>query len=304
MTTSRRSALGCLLLLLVALNLLAVYPVATQDRPGTPLPDREAFLREVKKKLRREDRDIYPYIYNEREVQVEFDGDGKATKRTVKTYEVYPLEGHEPYRRLISTNGVPTDPRKLEDADRKHQQKVQEWVRDRKNESASDRAKREQKEARARQEEARSIEEVFRVFDVRLVGREFVRGRPAIATTFAPRPGVEPVDNDLDILTKVRGRALVDEQEHELVRVDAETTDTITWGFGLLARLYKGSTLSFERQKVNGEAWLPVRLFVHPRARLALLRRYDTETTRDYSDYRKFTVDTATSFTLPKPPGR
>ncbi len=292
---------GRIFVLLTALSLLFVYQASSQDHQGTALPDRDAFLREVMKKLRREDKNIYPYTYTEHEVQVEFDSNGKPAKRTVKVYEVYPIEGDDPYRRLLSTNGVPTDARKLEEADRKHREKVQEWVRDRQHESASDRRKREQKEAKARQEEARSIEEVFRVFDIRLVGREVLRGRSTIVATFTPRAGVEPADSDLDVLTKVRGRALIDEQEHELVRLEAETTDTISWGFGILARLYKGTTLTFERQKVNDEAWLPVRMFVHPRARLALLRRYDTETTREYSDYRKFTVETATSFTLPKP---
>jgi len=306
------SRIGGTLLLLVVLGLLAVCPVAgqergatpsgSQDRTAAPLPDRRTFLLEVMRKMRREDREIYPYTYTEHEVQVEFDGNGKTTKRTEKIFEVYPpVEGDDPYRRLVSTNGVPTDPHKLEEADRKRREKVLEWVRQRQNESPSDRAKREQKEAQARQEEARTIEEVFRIYDMRLVGREMVRGRPAIAVTFVPRPFVETAISDLEPLLKVRGRALMDEQEHELVRVDAETTDAITMGFGLLARLYKGTTVSFERQKVNGEVWLPARLFFHPRARIALLKKYDTETTREYSDYRKFTVDTATSFTLPKP---
>jgi hypothetical protein len=92
----------------------------------------------------------------------------------------------------------------------------------------------------------------------------------------------------------------VDEQDHQVTKLELETIDTITIGLGLLARVHKGTTFGFERQKVNDEAWLPMRATVHPRGRIALFKRLDTHVVREYGDYRKFGVDTAVSFTLPK----
>jgi hypothetical protein len=36
-----------------------------------------------------------------------------------------------------------------------------------------------------------------------------------------------------------------------------QSIDTLSMGFGVLARLQKGSQLSFPRRRVNGEVWLP-----------------------------------------------
>ena len=58
-------------------------------------------------------------------------------------------------------------------------------------------------------------------------------------------------------MRKFAVRAWVSESDRELVRVDAEAIDTLSMGFGLLARLHKGAKLSFLRTKVNDEVWLP-----------------------------------------------
>jgi len=269
-----------------------------QDRP---LPEKEPFLTEARKRLQSDGRLLSHYTFREHQVRVDLDGNGRAEKETTKEYEVYPsVEGSPSYRRLLVTNGVPEPARKLEEADRKQREKVLAWMHDREHESPGARAKREATEKRDRDEEARIIDDIPRVYDIRIVGREEIRGRPAIKLTLDPRPGVKPVVEDAAPMAKLRGRAWVDEHDFELVRVEMESTDTISLGWGLLARIGAGTTLSFERQKVNDEVWLPVRMAAHPKARVALVKRVDAEIVNEYSDYRKFTVDTAITFTPPK----
>jgi len=262
-----------------------------------PLPDRDTFLAEARKRLKSDDRLQSQYTYTERQVRVDFDGKARQDKRTARTFEVYPsLEGSPSYRRLVAINGAPVPPKTLEEADRKHRGRLQAWIRDRGRETASDRAKREQKKRAEQQKEERVIDEIVRVYDIRLVGRESIRGRPAIVMTLVPRPGVKPLMSETAQMIKLQGRAWVDELDFEVVRVELQLIDTISIGWGLLAPVQKGTTLSFERQKVNGEVWLPARMAAHPKARIALFKRFDAEIISDYGDYRKFTVDTAISF--------
>lgn len=270
-----------------------------QDKP---LPEKDAFLAEARKRITSDERLLSQYTFRERQVRTDFAGDGRAEKKTTKEFEVYPsVEGSPAYRRLIATNGVPESPRKLEDADRKHREKLLEWIHDRQAESPIVRGRRELKERREREQEERIMDDILRVYDIRLVGREEVRGRPAIVLTLTPRPGVKPSVEDAAPMTKLRGRAWVDERDFEVVRVGLESTDTINLGWGLLARIGSGTTLLFERQKVNDEVWLPARVTAHPKARIALVKRFDAEIISDYSDYRKFTVDKAISFAPAKP---
>jgi hypothetical protein len=275
-------------------------PVRAQDRP---LPDRDPFLAEVRKRLKSDDRLQSQYTFTEHQVRVDFDGDARPEKKTSKTFEVYPsVDGSPSYRRLIAMNDVPVPLKKVEEADRKHREDMQAWVRARQHETDRDRAERERKERADQQEEARVIDDIARVYDIRLVGREIIRSRPAIVMTLVPRPGVQPLQPQSAPMTKLRGRAWVDEQDCEVVRVQLESTDAISFGWGLLARVQKGTTLSFERRKVNDEVWLPARVAAHPKARIALLKRLDAEIVSDYSEYRKFTVDTAVSFAPIKQP--
>ena len=74
---------------------------------------------------------------------------------------------------------------------------------------------------------------------------------------FRPKPGVDPAGRAGKILVKFAGRAWIDEEDKQLVRVDAELVDTLSFGLGVLARLQKGSRASIIRRKVNDEIWLP-----------------------------------------------
>jgi hypothetical protein len=79
-----------------------------------------------------------------------------------------------------------------------------------------------------------------------------------------------------------------------------EVMEPVSIGLGIIARLYVGSHAKIERAKIDGEAWLPTRSHFVGTGRLLLLRRLDIDQLSEYSDYKRVTADTATSFTLPK----
>jgi hypothetical protein len=268
-----------------------------------PLPDRDSFIADVRKHLKSDERLQSQYTFTERERRTDFDGGGRPQKRSSKTYEVYPSSEKSPsYRRLIAVDGVQVPPRKLEEADRKHREEVLAWVKARTAETESERARRLAKEREDDAHESRVIDDIQRVYDLELAGREMIHNRPAIVVTLTPRPGARPLERESMPMTKLRGRAWIDEHDREVVRVEVESTDTLTFGWGILARVQKGTTLAFERVKVNDEVWLPARTSAHPKARIALLKKFDAEIVSEFSDYRKFTVDTSVTFGRPKHP--
>jgi hypothetical protein len=66
-----------------------------------------------------------------------------------------------------------------------------------------------------------------------------------------------------------------------------------------VAKLYKGATVSVDRRKVNGEVWLPARVRLNLSGR-ALVRKFNVESVIEFSDYRKFSVETGETFKVPK----
>jgi hypothetical protein len=153
------------------------------------------------------------------------------------------------------------------------------------------------RKARERQEEQDVIDDVFAVYEIRLIGREMLDGRPTLVTTLTPRKQARTKSDAGKFLKKVRGKAWVNEADRQVVRTELEAVDDITFGFGLLARMQKGSTMMFRRTLVNGEIWLPAEAQYSVVGKTLVFRKFSLESTTRFSEYRKFNVTTSEEVT-------
>jgi hypothetical protein len=276
------------------LNTFLFLLLIVQQASEQPLPDLKSFLAEFRKTLHTDNLLLSKYTYTEKETHIELDSDGKTKKTEVKVYQV--LRGPEPedeYRRLLSKNGVPVEPKELEKQDREHQKETEERERKRKKKTA---AELEKERAEEQREEDKIIDDLFSMYDIRILGRDSIDGRSAIRLSFKARPRSQPKTREGKIMQKIAGTAWVNEDDHELVRIDSEAIENISFGFGLLAKLNKGSRLIAERLRINDEVWLPSRVEVSINARMLLLKGFNFREIVEYSDHKKFDVETILSF--------
>lgn len=272
--------------------------LSAQDRP---LPDPGPFLEDVRVKLRRDEELQSGYMYVETRRELKLDKSMRATKESVSVIESYPgLPGEERWERVIAEDGKPVPPAELEKRDRERQKKAEEYVRKLAKQTDKDREKQRREDEKQRREEAEIIDEIFRVYDVRLLRRERLEGHDTIVCALTPRRGVKPRTRDGKIMQKFIATAWISEADRELVRLQVEAIDTVSIGMGLLARVHKGTRASFQRRKVNGEVWLPASWDYSASARVMLVKTFRVGGTSEFSGYRKFTVDTATTYTNPK----
>jgi hypothetical protein len=277
---------------------LIIFLLATPAAQERPLPDYDTFAAQVKKHLATDEERQSGYTFMERRIEQKLDRSGRTNEETVKVFEVYPgLPGEERYRRLVEENGKPVPPVKLAKQDRDRQEEAEEYARTLSNVSRQQAAAREYEKARREYEAA--IDDLFRIYDIRMVRREAIDGHPTILATLTPKRGVKPLTDDGNIMRKFKARAWISESDYELVRVEIEAIDTLSFGLGLLARVHKGTVATYERRKVNNEAWLPAEVTWTASARVALVRRLRLRGVSEFSNYRKFTVDTSTTY---KPP--
>jgi hypothetical protein len=82
----------------------------------------------------------------------------------------------------------------------------------------------------------------------------------------------------------------IDKAEYQWVRLEGETTDTISYGV-FLARLNPGAKLVFEQTRVNGEVWLPRREWVRGSGRIGLVKKIAMDEEITWSNYRKFQAE-------------
>ena len=285
-------------LILWVLSLLTLPAVSAQQRP---LPNADAFLKETRKHLQTDSTLQSSYSYVETRRELKLDSQGRSTGASVKVLESYPgLPGQDRWERLISEDGTPVPAPALARQDRERQKKAEEYAQRLTSEPAKTAAQQRSDWDKAQRETTRTIDDIFRVYDIRMLGRETIDGHETIAFSLTPRSNAQPLTREGGIMRHFGVRAWVSETDYELVRLEAEAFETVPFALGLLARLHKGSRVAFERRKVNDEVWLPARSSYTGSARVGLIKTIRRGGSSEFSNYKKFTVGTTTTFTESK----
>jgi hypothetical protein len=261
--------------------------------PPKPLPEAGPFLAELRKTLHTDTMLLSQYTYTEKRTLTFLDSDQKPKKTEVNVFEVFPRSPDRiGYQRQIVKNGKTLTGEELEKSDRALQKKI-DSARRRLNDSSP--AEREKRRAERLQKEEQVLDDVFGGYDAKLIGREMLLGRPVILVKFTPRPGYKPKTKEGKTMQHVAGTAWVSEDDHQVARVEMEVIDPISIGLGILAKLQKGASIKAERQKFNEEIWLPMKTDITLNARL-LFKGFNIRQTVEYSDHKKYSVDTILKF--------
>ena len=277
---------------MLALYLFAViFFVQDQQKP---LPELKPFLEELRKTLHTDGLLLSQYTYTDELTEIELDSKGKAKKTELSAFQVFPgSPGHVGYRRQIVRNGKPLSPEEIKKEEEALQKRIADAERRR---SQISPAQREQNRAARLRREQQIIDDALGVFDVEEVGRENIDGRPAILLKFHPGQKYKPKTFEGKSMQHVGGKAWIDEQDHQVVRVEIEVIDSISIGLGILAKLEKGASIVSERRKINDEIWLPVKTDVTLSAKVLMLKGFNMRQINEYSDHKKYTVDTVLKF--------
>ena len=78
----------------------------------------------------------------------------------------------------------------------------------------------------------------------------------------------------------------MDEQAREVIRAEATAIDDVSYGFGMIARLRKGATMSLTRERVDGDVWLPTSVRFSGEGRALMFRRLTVNHVIEWFDYQ------------------
>jgi hypothetical protein len=285
---------------LVVLVLMAEGLVSGQDRP---LPELQPFLAQARTRLQTDNERQRSYIYMETQRRMKLDGAGKTRSESVKVVESYPpLPGEgERWERVLEEDGRHKTEAELARQDAERRKTAEAVAKRLSSPTASDRAKATRAYEQDRREALARINDIFIAYDITMAGRERLDGHDTIALTLEPKPNARPATREGKWMQYFRCRAWISETDHELVKLNVEAIRDANIGFGMLARMNKGTVMTFTRRFVNGEVWLPARADYTIKARVLMLKRYLQGGTIEFSNYRRFTVDTATTIAPPAP---
>lgn len=222
------------------------------------------------------------YTCQQREVIKHLDKKGNVKSTEIKTYDIGFYYGEE-YSRLIMKDDKPLDDKEK----RKEDEKLEKFLAKYRNESPEEREKRADKEKKERQENRAYRLDVANAYDFRIVGEEELEGVNTWVIEATPRKDFKPTQPHADILKKIKGKMWIDKKEYNWIRVEAEATDTISFGL-FLFRIHPGSRFNFQQMHLNDEVWLLRRLYINGGARIALLKNEAIEQEDTFSNYKKF----------------
>ena len=267
-------------LCLLSVALLPLVGAAARDQA----PDAAALMAHVRDTLKREYARPERFTYVEQSRDVDISRFGGVSIGPLQTFEVYPAPFGDRWKRLIAVDGKPLDPAELARNDAKHRRDLEKQQA----ETPRQRAARQRRDAEETRDRDAIIADAYAVFEPSYAGRETINGQPTIVLMLKPRPDARVTTREGGWLKLAAGKMWVSESDHAIARLRIATTEDLSIGWGVVARLEPGSGFDYRRTRV-GDAWLPSELTVEGSGRTLLFRRFAVKTVTTYSRHQRYT---------------
>jgi hypothetical protein len=115
----------------------------------------------------------------------------------------------------------------------------------------------EERAQRKAQDRAEMVAAVRQAFRFTWLGRETRGGRTLLKLAMDPNPTFQPRSRSAELLTHARAVIWIDESQAQLVRGEAEIIRDISFGGGVLGKIYRGGRFVMEQEEVAPGIWLP-----------------------------------------------
>jgi len=270
------------------------FPIKSQVK----LPDLKALFKEIDDNQKAADKIRENYAGTRVEEETDFEKDGKVKKTELKEYTFFYLNGDE-VSTLVKKDGKALS----DDEQKKENEKTQKEIaeiqkREAKKEAKDEKAKEEGK--KEKDDDDVDIETFLRAAQFVNPRRERFRGRDVLVFDFEPNPEFQPHKMVEKVVHELAGVIWIDEQAHEVARLEAYFVGDFHVAGGLLANLQKGTSFVFEQSYFNNEVWLPTYEEAHVGVRVLLVKGFRVNATTRYSDYKRFNVETLSTINKPK----
>ncbi|MDX2152251.1 MAG: hypothetical protein SFV54_16050 [Bryobacteraceae bacterium] len=221
----------------------------------------------------------YGFLRRTHKKQLTSSGEVKSDERF--TFKVERREGLR-VSYIVERNDQPVPAAELA----KTHDRIREVAAERRAETPEQRRKREAGEKKASGERD-YLQEFPNAAEFKLAGMEKVGGRDTYIVDFQPRPGYKPKDMKARIFEKVRGRVWIDKAESQFLKMDAEVFDTVSIGFGVLAKIEKGTQFHLEQTRLPDGFWAPAKQLMKFDARVMLVKSMRNEMETTYREFRR-----------------
>ena len=137
-------------------------------------------------------------------------------------------------------------------------------------------------------------------FDFTYIGSSQAQnGHKFIRLRFAARPSFEPPTRESAVFTGLQGEMVVDETASRLVSIEGTLFKDVTFGWGILGKLYKGGHFLVEQSEISPSHWETTHTFVKMEGKALMFKPIhidENESSWDYQSVPPMSVAQAMDF--------
>jgi hypothetical protein len=241
---------------LAAAPLLMGLSLAAVARAQQPQPPSDAELQERADKLtaNQHRNEIAVDQYERIEHQVDRSGGSNPKVIEDRTYRIVPT-GTGTMKILLSDAGKPPDP-----ADYRKQLELWRQALELALNPNDPRAKTAYaKFEKKKKDRGELIDDAKEDFTRKWLGLETINGHLCDVLQLDPRPDFHPHTMFQEAISRVTAKIWVDHYQNQLVRAEARIVRDLSFGGGILGKLYRGGVFFTEQTEVAPGVWLPSR---------------------------------------------
>lgn len=118
-------------------------------------------------------------------------------------------------------------------------------------------------------------------------GNEVIQGVPTVRLKFVPNPDFDPPIRETMVFRGMKGFLWVEPKQERLVKMDAELFEDVTFGWGILGKLYRGGRFVVEQSRIEGTRWETTRLEVDFTGKALLFKTIKIKQKETLYDFRR-----------------
>lgn len=109
---------------------------------------------------------------------------------------------------------------------------------------------------------------------------------PIVVLDFKPNPGWSPPDMESEPLTGLQGRVWVDARTRRMVRLEGNIFHAVNIGWGMVARIYPGGTVTLEQTNAGGDRWIANHVVEQLTVRALMVKNMKQKLVYDATDFQ------------------
>ncbi|HET9182589.1 MAG TPA: hypothetical protein VFP59_10675 [Candidatus Angelobacter sp.] len=148
---------------------------------------------------------------------------------------------------------------------------------------ASEQAKRTRRE----KADSEKAEQMFKAIPDAFIFKYDGIEKGLVRLSFFPNPNYDPPTRELRVFRSLSGKMWIDPNQKHVVSIEGQLFQDVTFGWGILARLYKGGTFVVNRREVGPGHWEMVSLNVNMSGHAMLFKNIAVKERQTQTEFRR-----------------